>query len=153
MRQGSSLLGSVWRRKHRRRQQQLGQTNAWYTAYACQCLWPALSLCSCLYDPVTASWITENPLRLGRSGCPFQFGRTSMGRPRAPHLAHTTLLANHGTSTSSGYLETSLDLRNGMPGWGSATAARRDVMGGPDGFLGAIASLLSTKEKPSAGLG
>jgi len=27
----------------------------------------------------------------GRGGCSFQFGRTSMWRPRAPHLAHTTL--------------------------------------------------------------
>jgi hypothetical protein len=31
------------------------------------------------------------------------FGRTSMWRPRAPHLAHTTLLANDGISTSSRY--------------------------------------------------
>jgi hypothetical protein len=30
-------------------------------------------------------------------GASFQFGRTSMRRPRAPHLAHTTLPPNHGT--------------------------------------------------------
>jgi hypothetical protein len=28
--------------------------------------------------------------------------------PRAPHFAHATLLANHGTSVSSGYFETSI---------------------------------------------
>jgi hypothetical protein len=30
-----------------------------------------------------------------------------MCRPRAPHFAHTTLRANHGTSVSSGYFDTS----------------------------------------------
>jgi hypothetical protein len=39
---------------------------------------------------------------VGRGGCSFQFGRTSMWRPRAPHLAHTTLLANERTSSNYG---------------------------------------------------
>jgi hypothetical protein len=38
----------------------------------------------------------------------YGFGRTSMWRPRAPHFAHTTLLANDGTSVSSGYFDTSI---------------------------------------------
>jgi hypothetical protein len=43
-----------------------------------------------------------------------QFGRTSILMthfrpiPRAPHLAHTTLRANHGTSVSPGYFDTSI---------------------------------------------
>jgi len=37
------------------------------------------------------------PVRLSLGGCSFQFGRTSMWRPRAPHLAHTALLAKLGT--------------------------------------------------------
>jgi hypothetical protein len=48
------------------------------------------------------------PVRLSVGGCSFQFGRTSMWRPRAPHLAHTTLLANQGTSTSSANFGTSI---------------------------------------------
>jgi hypothetical protein len=41
-------------------------------------------------------------------GFSFQFGRTSIRRPCAPHLAHTTLLANHVTNTSPGYFDTSI---------------------------------------------
>jgi hypothetical protein len=48
------------------------------------------------------------PVRLSCGGCSFQFGRTSMYRPRAPHLAHTTLLVNDGTAVSSGYFDTSI---------------------------------------------
>ena len=47
------------------------------------------------------------PVRLGCGGCSFPFGRTPMWLPRAPHLAHTTLLANHGTSVSPGHFDTS----------------------------------------------
>ena len=38
------------------------------------------------------------PVKLGLGGCSFQFGRTSMCRPRAPHLAHTTLFPTHDTA-------------------------------------------------------
>jgi hypothetical protein len=40
----------------------------------------------------------KTPVRLSLGGCSFQFGRTWMWRPRAPHLAHTILLAKDGTS-------------------------------------------------------
>jgi hypothetical protein len=48
------------------------------------------------------------PVRLSLGGYSFQFGRTSLCRPRAPHLAHTTLLAKDATSSSSGFFETSI---------------------------------------------
>jgi hypothetical protein len=48
------------------------------------------------------------PVRRGRSGCSFQFGRTSICRPRAPHLAHTALRLEHdsrgfGLNRSGGF--------------------------------------------------
>ena len=54
--------------------------------------------------PTAILWAHRHslPVRLSLGGGSFQFGRTSMWRPRAPHLAHTTLLANDGTSVSAG---------------------------------------------------
>jgi hypothetical protein len=45
-----------------------------------------------------------------------------MWRPRAPHLAHTILLANDGTSTSSVYFDTSIS-----PWWRQASL-RQDAI-------------------------
>ena len=42
------------------------------------------------------------PVKLSPVGCSFQFGRTSMRRPRAPHLPHFTLDWNQGTGVSPG---------------------------------------------------
>ena len=41
-------------------------------------------------------------------GASFQFGRTSMRLPRAPHFAHFTLDRNHRTGVSPGYFDTSI---------------------------------------------
>jgi len=67
-----------------------------------QCLWPPYRW---------ALFLRARPRRsagVGLTGCSFQFGRTSIHLPREPHLPHFTRRWSDGTSTSSGYFDTSV---------------------------------------------
>ena len=97
------------------------------------------------------------PVTLSRGGCSFQFGRTSMCRPRPPHLAHTTLLANHGTSVSPGYFDTSTRPWWRQASWRQVATSRctprwrmsSKVIAGPGGCFGAMVDIISGGSNPT----